>query len=40
MRAEARQVQDYARADEIRDRLSALGVALEDRPEGTTWRFR
>lgn len=39
MRAEARQAKDYDRADEIRDRLSALGVALEDRPEGTTWRF-
>ena len=25
-------------ADEIRARLSALGVTLEDRPEGTTWR--
>lgn len=39
MRAQARQTQDFLRADEIRDRLSALGVALEDRPEGTTWRF-
>jgi len=38
MRAQARQSKDFQRADEIRDRLSALGVALEDRPEGTTWR--
>jgi len=40
MRAQARQAKDFGRADEIRDRLNALGVALEDRPEGTTWRFR
>ena len=39
-RAQARQAKDYTRADEIRDQLSALGIALEDRPEGTTWRFR
>jgi cysteinyl-tRNA synthetase len=40
MRAQARQSKDYTRADDIRDRLSDLGVALEDRPEGTTWRLR
>ncbi len=40
MRAEARKAKDYLRADEIRDRLAALGVALEDRVDGTTWRLR
>jgi len=40
MRAEARKAKDFSRADEIRDRLAALGVALEDRVDGTTWRLR
>jgi len=39
VRAEARSVKDFARADAIRDHLAALGVTLEDRPEGTTWRI-
>ncbi len=39
MRSEARGAQDYARADAIRERLAALGVILEDRPEGTIWRI-
>jgi cysteinyl-tRNA synthetase len=30
LRAEARQAKDYARADEIRDRLAALDVVLEN----------
>ena len=28
-----------ALADEIRSRLSELGVTLEDRPDGTRWRI-
>ena len=40
MRAEARRAGDYNRADGIRDQLNALGIALEDRPDGTTWRQR
>lgn len=38
LRAQARQKRDWSTADTIRDRLSEIGVALEDRPEGTTWR--
>lgn len=38
LRAEARAKKDWATADMIRDRLDALGVTLEDRPEGTIWK--
>ncbi|MGH8273515.1 MAG: cysteine--tRNA ligase [Gammaproteobacteria bacterium] len=34
----ARTKQDFRRADEIRDRLDAAGVILEDTVEGTLWR--
>ena len=37
-RMEARRVKNFARADEIRQELAALGVILEDGPQGTTWR--
>ena len=33
----ARDSQNWARADEIRDELASMGVILEDGPEGTTW---
>ena len=37
----ARGKRDFRRADEIRDRLLAAGVLLEDRPDGRTeWRRR
>jgi cysteinyl-tRNA synthetase len=39
LRADARNKRDWATSDTIRDRLSEIGVALEDRPEGTTWRL-
>ncbi len=39
-RAELRQAKQWALADRIRDRLGALGVVLEDKPSGTTWRIR
>jgi cysteinyl-tRNA synthetase len=38
-RQEARAQKDWARADAIRDRLTEIGVALEDGPEGTRWRL-
>jgi cysteinyl-tRNA synthetase len=39
LRAQARKDKDWATADMIRDRLAEVGVALEDRPEGTTWQW-
>ncbi|MEK9775843.1 MAG: cysteine--tRNA ligase [Quisquiliibacterium sp.] len=37
-RAAAKKAKDYAKADQIRADLLALGVALEDTPQGTVWR--
>jgi cysteinyl-tRNA synthetase len=38
LRQGARKARDYAKADQIRQRLGQLGVTLEDRPGGTGWR--
>jgi cysteinyl-tRNA synthetase len=37
LRAEARKKKDFATADQIRKRLTEIGVTLEDRPSGTEW---
>jgi len=38
-RSDVRLRKDWAKSDEIRDRLKEMGVILEDGPEGTTWRL-
>ena len=37
LRAEARSAKDWATADQIRDGLAAVGIALEDTPDGARW---
>jgi len=37
-RAQARVDRDFARADALRDELSALGVEVMDGTEGSRWR--
>jgi cysteinyl-tRNA synthetase len=37
-RNQARANRDFAAADEIRDRLASVGIAIEDGPSGTRWR--
>ena len=39
-RNEARKAKNFAQGDAIRDRLAEAGIALEDGPDGTTWRFK
>ncbi len=39
-RAQARSDKDWGRSDEIRDELDALGVVLEDSPDGTRWTMK
>ena len=39
LRARLRAEKNFKLSDEIRNRLSALNVTLEDRPDGTRWRI-
>jgi cysteinyl-tRNA synthetase len=40
LRAEARKKKDFAMSDLIRERLTGLGVAIEDSKDGTTWTWK
>ena len=39
VRQELRENRQWELSDAIRGRLGELGIALEDRPEETTWRL-
>jgi cysteinyl-tRNA synthetase len=39
VRQEARERRDFKTSDVIRDRLKAIGVTLEDAPDGTRWKI-
>jgi cysteinyl-tRNA synthetase len=39
LRTQVRKEKNFKLADEIRNKLAALGVVLEDRPDGTSWRI-
>ncbi len=36
-RNEARKLKDFNKADEIRDKLTSIGIDIEDTPDGTIW---
>jgi cysteinyl-tRNA synthetase len=38
LREEARKTQDWKKADKIRQQLKAMGIVIEDTPQGIRWR--
>jgi cysteinyl-tRNA synthetase len=36
-RTAARDARDFARADELRDQLTEMGIVIEDTPHGAVW---
>jgi cysteinyl-tRNA synthetase len=38
-RFQARKNKDWARADAIRDQLKDMGIIIEDRPDGSRWKY-
>jgi cysteinyl-tRNA synthetase len=40
VRQEMRKRKEWQISDEIRERLQKIGIAVEDSPEGTTWRLK
>ena len=38
-RFQARKQKDWARADAIRDQLKDMGIIIEDRPDGSRWKY-
>ncbi|MGD2176724.1 MAG: cysteine--tRNA ligase, partial [Anaerolineae bacterium] len=39
IRQRYREAEKWEAADALRDRLAEVGVAVDDRPEGTVWRL-
>ena len=40
IRQDARQAKNWAIADKVRDSLGAVGIILEDSPQGVRWKKR
>ena len=39
-RKEAKKAKDFKKADEIRDKLSEMGILIKDTREGTKWELK